>query len=165
MKTLQTMNANKYFITIFIFYCTFSFSQKKEDVYFILKENNSQYLITANFNQDLEYITLFRRKEYELHKKKVKEAKKNGIYEYNPDSGRDNLKIKVPKLTFEIISKNKISECEFLNLKLIDYKWILNNSWKKIAKQPYDFKDIYFLHKIKDGKYISYKVGLTIVEY
>jgi hypothetical protein len=158
---------NKNFILLFLFYNTFSFSQKKEDVYFILKENNSKYLITADFNQDLEYISLFRRKEYELHKKKVKEAKKNGAYEYNPESGRDNLNIDVPKLTFEIISKKKIeiSECEVLNLKLVDYKWILNNSWKKIAKQTYDYKDIYFLHKINRNFYFSYKVGLTIVEY
>ncbi len=98
---------------------------------------------------------------------KVKEAKKNGTYKYNPESGRDNLKIKVPTLTFEVISikEIEISDCKLKELKIIDYNWIQNNSWKKIAKQPYNFKDIYFLYKTKNNSYISYKVELAIVAY
>ncbi|QTE21313.1 hypothetical protein [Polaribacter cellanae] len=117
--------------------------------------------------KDIGLIILSNRKEYEYHQMKVKEAKEKGNYSFDPEGGRDNLKIKVPTLTFQVISMKEvvITDCEISRLKLIDYQWIQNNSWKKIAKQPYDFKDIYFLYKKEKNNYVSYKVGLTIVEY
>ncbi len=168
MKNLRKMNVNKNSIFfIALFYTIFSFSQKK-DVFFLIEKNNNKYVNVSIFNKSLKYITLFQRKEYEQHKEKVREAKKKGTYSYNPESGRDNLKIHVPKLTFRIISKKevKLSEEEISKLNLIDYDWITKNSWKKIAKQPSNFKNIYFLYKERGKeKKFSYKVELTMVEY
>jgi hypothetical protein len=94
------MNVKIKILLFFILFTNLSFSQKKQDVYFLLKKNSNKYLIAADFNKKIEHITLFKKKEYLLHKTKVKEAKKNGTYEYNHESGRDNLKIHVPKLKF-----------------------------------------------------------------
>jgi hypothetical protein len=168
MKMQIQMNVNKIILFALLIYPTYSFSQKKQDVYFFLDKDNDQYTLQyIMHNKDIGYINLLSRKEYEHHKKKVKEAKEKGTYRYSPDSGRDNLKIKVPKLTFEVILQKKIrlNESEISQFKSINYEWIKNNSWKKIAKQPHDFKDIYFLKKLSKNTYISYKVGLTIVAY
>lgn len=168
MKMQVQMNVNKIVLFALLIYSAYSFSQKKQDVYFFLDKNSDQYTLQyIMHNKDIGYINLLSRKEHEYHKKKVKEAKKKGTYRYSADSGRDNLKIKVPKLTFEVILQKKIrlNESEINQFKLINYEWIKNNSWKKIAKQPYDFKDIYFLRKESENTYISYKVALTIVAY
>ena len=108
MKNLKTMSVTKYIVFfIFLFSSFLSFSQKKEDVYFVMNKNNDKYIITGNLNNLTDYITIYNRKEYEYHQKKVKEAKKKGTYYFNSESGRDNLNIHVSKLTFEIISKKK----------------------------------------------------------
>ena len=168
MNNREIMNVNKKIIMIFfILLATQTFSQMKEDVYFLLEDNHTEYFVPRPFDKNLDYITVFSRKEYEMRKNKIEEAKRNQLYYYNPESGRDNLKIKVPKLTFKVKSSNKIllKDFEISSLKLIDFDWIKNNSWKKIAKQPYDFKDIYFLYKVNENEYVSHKVGLTIVAY
>lgn len=161
------MNVNRIIILVFLFISFQSFSQKKEDVYLLLDKNNSEFITPGIFNEKLDYIDLVSRKEYEIHQKKVKEAKNKGTYFYDQNSGRDNLDSKVPSLTFEIISKRKIkiTHYEMSKLKLIDYNWIKNNGWKKIGKLPHDFKDIYFLYKIEKDTYISYKVGMTLVAF
>ncbi|WP_156100636.1 hypothetical protein [Gillisia sp. Hel_I_29] len=168
MKIRKSMNANKYVSLIFILYSFVSFSQKKEDVYFVLENGSSEYTINnIMLCEKIRYINLLNKKEYEYHQKKIKEAKKNGTYYFDPESGRDNLKIKVSKLTFEIISKEeiKIKEDEIKKLNLVDYNWIQTTSWKKVAKQPVEFKDIYFLKKSNKNTYILYKVEVTIVAY
>lgn len=167
MKNLGIMNVNKIILLFFILFSFHSFSQKKEDVYFFLEKNNPEYITPGIFDDKLDYINLVSRKEYEYHQKKVKEAKRKGKYYFDPNSGRDNLEIRVPTLTFEIISKKKIkiTDYEMSKLKLIDYDWIKNNAWKKIGKQPHNFKDIYFVYKIEKDSFISYKVGMTLVEY
>ena len=98
----------------------------KEDVYFLLEDNHTEYFVPRPFDKNLDYITVFSRKEYEMRKNKIEEAKRNQLYYYNPESGRDNLKIKVPKLTFKVKSSNKIllKDFEISSLKLIDFDWI-----------------------------------------
>lgn len=138
-----------------------------------MNKNNDKYIITGNLNNLTDYITIYNRKEYEYHQKKVKEAKKKGTYYFNSERGRDNLNIHVSKLTFEIISKKKkiIEHCDFDQLKIVDYKWLLTEGWKQIngrdieTGKPLNFKDIYFLHKIDRNEYLSYKVGVTIVSH
>lgn len=161
------MNVNKFMLLAFFVFSIQTFSQKK-DVYFVIRNADSQYSISSiMFDKEIGYINLLSRKEYEFHQQKVIEAKKKGTYYYDPNSGRDNLGIKVPTLTFEIISKKKIkiTDNEMSNLKLVDYDWIRHNAWKKIGKQPHDFKNIYFLYKMEKDTYISYKVGMTIVAH
>ncbi|NLP59348.1 hypothetical protein [Lutibacter sp. B1] len=167
MKNQIQMNANNFFLILFLLHSTLSFSQKQVDVFFVLEKENTDYLFTGNLDENINYITLFNRKDYEFHRKKVIEAKKEGKYFFDKESGTDNLNINVSKLTFEIISSKKIelTNCNLNNLKLVNYKWLNENSWKKIAKQPYDYKNIYFLYKIKENVYKSYKVGLTLVAY
>lgn len=162
------MNVNKITIFVFLLISFQSFSQKNEDVYFVVKNADPHYSISyIMYGEVIGYINLLSRKEYEIHQKKVKEAKNKGTYFYDPNSGRDSLGIKVPTLTFEIISKMKIkiTDNEMSNLKLVDYNWIKLNAWKKIGKQPHDFKNIYFLYKMKNDTYTSYKVGMTIVAH
>lgn len=161
------MNVIKIVLLIMLSHSIISFSQKKEDVYLVLNNADLDYYIAGNFDLNRTYITIYNREEYQYHQKKVEEAKKNGSYHFDPASGRDNLNIKVRKLTFEVLAAERLkaSSCEIDRLNLVDYEWILNNSWKKIAKQDYVFKDIYFLKKIDDNEYVSYKVGITIVDH
>lgn len=168
------MNANKKILLyIIFFYSVFTFSQKKEDVYFIMDKNNNEYLITGELNSFTSYITIYNREEYEYHQKKVKEAKEKGKYTFDPEGGRDNLNIHVSKLTFKVKSKKKVTirHHDFYKLKIVDYNWLLTEGWKQIngkepkTGKPLSFKDIYFLSKIDKDKYISYKVGVTVVAY
>lgn len=159
---------------IIFFYSFFTFSQKKEDVYFIMNKNNEEYVISHLMHgKDIGIIILSNRKEYEYHQKKVKEAKEKGTYDWDPEGGRDNLNIHVSKLIFKVKSKKKviIEHCDFHQLKIVDYNWLLTEGWKQIngkepdTGKPLSFKDIYFLHKIGKEKYISYKVSVTVVAY
>jgi hypothetical protein len=159
------MNAIKISILLFIF--PLICSAQLRDVYFLIEMDNLEYIIPNRFNEKLSYISLIDKKEYEYNQKKIKEAKEKGEYYFNQESGKDNLKVKVSKLTFKIISSKKIdlTDCEISKLNLINYDWLKENSWKKIAKQSYDFKNIYFLYQIKKGVYILYNVSLTIIEH
>ncbi len=80
--------------------------------------------------------------------------------------GIDNVKIKISSLKFRIISRTgiKLNNCELQKLNLVDYPWIKENSWKPINRKLYsvDFKDLYFIYKIKENHYIRYKVHITI---
>ncbi|KAB1159376.1 hypothetical protein F7018_03430 [Tenacibaculum aiptasiae] len=167
------MNANKLLYIIF-FYSVFTFSQNKEDVYFIMNNKKSnKYLIIGELDVLTNYITVYNKKEYDYHQKKVKEAKEKGTFEWDAEGGRDNLNIHVTKLTFVILSKKKITiePCKFYQLKIVNYNWLLTEGWKQIngkepdTGKPLSFKDIYFLYKIDKNKYISYKVGVTTVAY
>lgn len=161
------MNIHRFALLLLFTHSIYSFSQAKEDVYFILNDSDKEYRFYGNLDLERDYITLYNRKEYEYHQKEVEEAKNKGTYYYDPESSRDNLGINVSKLTFEVLSSKRLilSESDIKKLNIVDYKWILGNSWKKIAKQPYDFKDIYFLYSIEGNQYIQYKVGVTIVSH
>ncbi len=169
------MSVNKPIVlTIILCYSFLAISQnQKKDVHFLMNKKNDNYLITGELDSFTDYITIYNRKEYEYHQKKVKEAKKKETYYFNSESGRDNLNIHVSKLTFKIISKKKITieHCDFHQLKPVDYNWLLTEGWKQIngrdieTGKPLSFMDIYFLSKINKDKYISYKVGVTIIAY
>lgn len=165
---MEKKNVNKVVLLLVLTHSIFSFSQKKEDVYFILENDDPEYVINhLMYGEKIGFINLFNRKDYEYHQTKVKEAKNKGEYYYNPESGRDNLNIKVLKLTFKVLSRKKIriTNDYIEKLNLVDYNWILENSWKKLGNQPYDFKDIYFLYQMDQNEYISYKVGVTILSH
>ncbi|MCG8892745.1 hypothetical protein G1K97_03360 [Tenacibaculum finnmarkense] len=138
-----------------------------------MSKNNDKYFITGKFASFTDYITVYNKKEYEYHQQKVKEAKEKGEYSFDPEGGRDNLNISISKLTFEILSKKKVTidHCDTHQLKIVDYNWLLTEGWKQIngkepdTGKPLSFKDIYFLSKIDKDKYTSYKVGVTIVAH
>lgn len=176
MQTQEVMNVSKHVIlNIVLFNSLFLFSQKKQDVYFIMNKDNHKYIILGKLNKFLksDIITVYDRKEYEYHQKKITEAKKKGKYYFDHEGGRDNLKIHVSKLTFEIKEKKSmsISHCELHKLRIIDYKWLLTEGWKQIngkditTGKPLSFKNIYFLSRIDKEEYISYKVGVTVIAY
>lgn len=77
------------------------------------------------------------------------------------------MDIHVSKLTFEVLSYKKLTltECDIKKLNVVNYDWIINNSWKKITKQTHDFENIYFLHEVGSRQFIQYKVGVTIVSH
>ena len=172
MKIHTIININK-FILFFILTSFSSFSQKK-DVYFLLNETHKEYILFTSPGKisvhgkysKFKNINLTNRKEYMRHQKKVKEAKKNGTYSYSPECGCDNLKMPVSSLEFSVISRKKIklSHYDLHKLNLVDYKWIKENSWKPINRKYYkvNFKDLYFLYKISENKYVSFKVGITL---
>ncbi len=173
MKKSKTMNVISYKLIITLFFLSSILYSQKKDVHFLMNKKNDNYLITGELDSFTDYITIYNRREYEYHQKKVKEAKKKGTYYFNSESGRDNLNIHVSKLTFEIISKKKITieHCDFHQLELVDYNWLLTEGWKQIngryieTGKPLSFKDIYFLSKVGKDKYISYKVGVTIIAH
>lgn len=165
MKTLELMNVNKFCVILLLipFFC---FSQKK-DAYFLVDKDHSEYIIPNDLNKTeiSNIINIYDREKYESRQKKIKEAKVNGTYEWNPESGRSNLGAPIFSFEFKVISKEKIqiTHCESHDLNLVDYDWIKKHSWKPINREVYDvnFKDLYFLLKIKEDEYISYKVGIT----
>ena len=115
MKNLEKMNVNKLYI-IFLLVPFFCFSQKeKEDVYFLLDNNHSEYILSTSQGKiktkgqysNFGIIYLTNKKQYVVHQKKVKEAKANGTYEFDPESGRDNLNMDVFSFEFSVISKRK----------------------------------------------------------
>ncbi|WP_066222093.1 hypothetical protein [Formosa haliotis] len=168
------MNVNKkILISIIIVLPFILFSQKQKDVYFVLNENNSEYFIPGNFDENLEYINILGRKEYEYHQEEVRIAKKEGRYYFDPEGGRDNLNIHVPKFTFRILSKEivELDDYDLQNLKLVDYNWFKTEGWKQIngkeldTGKPLSFKDVYFLYNISKTKYVKYKVAVTITSH
>lgn len=157
------MSVNKIGILILFLISSLCFSQNK-DVYFLLDKNNPIYVVPGLFDNKLDYINLTIRKEYEYHEKKVKEAKKNGTYSYDKESGRDNLNISVPTMEFRILSKERIvlDKCQLQKLRWVDFDWLESESWKPLAGKESDFKNIHFLNKLDNDIYMSYKVGRTI---
>ena len=162
------MNATK--ISILLFLISFLGYSQKEDAYFLLDNNHSEYLLSTS-QGEIQYegkysnfgiIYLTNRKEHEAYQKKIKEAKNK----FDSVSGRDNLNMNVFSLEFSVITREniKLKNCELHKLNLVDYNWIKENSWKPINRKLYkiDFKNLYFLYKIKENEYMRYKVAITI---
>ncbi|APG65739.1 hypothetical protein LPB136_10345 [Tenacibaculum todarodis] len=66
---------------------------------------------------------------------------------------------RIPKtLTYRVKSNKKeiIAHCTIHddNLKIIDYNWLMKNSWKENNPNIF-FKDLYFLFKIEKDKYVK----------
>lgn len=169
------MNTSKLLLFMITTFCSLIvFSQEKKDVYFILNDKDSFYALSyIMYDKKEGIIILSNRKEYEYHQSKIKEAKKNGTYYFDSESGRDNLNISVSNLAFKVLKNKKIkmNDDDFYKIKMVDYNWLLTEGWKQIngkdvkTEKPLSFKDIYFLKKISIDKYVSYKVGITMFEY
>lgn len=87
-------------------------------------------------------------------KKNIKKDKKNNTY--------FALGKRIPKtLTFSKITY--IDHCDTLFLNLVNYDWLLRNSWKENNPNIL-FKDLYFLLKINKYKYLKIKV-VRVLKY
>lgn len=166
------MNVNKLLtLVVLIPFLCFSQKGKNEDVYFIINKNHEKYIVSKyinnpNFNPLKLYssIGLYDRTEYNKRQKRINKEKREGRY-----FGAWGEGSRIPKtLTFRL-KKNKkqtISHCDIHkeNLKIIDYKWLINNSWTENNPNIL-FKDLYFLFKVEKDKYIKYKVERTVIAY
>lgn len=163
------MNANKFSILALIF-PLFCFSQNKnEDVYFIINKNHKKYtldshIIKSNFNSFNLYgsFSLYDKIKYKKRQEQIKKDKENGRPNYENNKRLPNT------LTFRVKSKKKeiITHCNIhdLNLTLVNYDWLIENSWKENNSNIL-FKDLYFLFKIENDKYVKYKVARTVIAY
>ena len=167
---MNVHNKNYFLVTLLCLISFLSFSQKK-DAYFLLDKNNPEYVIPSisGSKENLlkkQFIKLKDRKEYVKHQKAVKKAKEKGTYYYDPESGTDNTGVKVSHLEYEILSKKviQLNSSALKQKRTVDYNWILEESWKPINPRLHkvDFKNLYFLYKLKGDTYVSYKVSVIV---
>ena len=161
----MNVNKKKSIVIIILSIISISAFSQKKDVYFLMGKINQNYLALYNDNNlkqneitlssNVERVSIITKENFQKWKEKRKKNKEASIL--------FNERFKA--LDFNVFSKNvKILDDEKLNsLRIVDIKWLEENSWKKGSKKPHDFKNIYFLHKIGKNKYISYKVGVTII--
>jgi hypothetical protein len=152
------MNVNK-LLTLFILLPFIIFSQKK-DAYFIINKDSNEYLLKTQGGQIDEFnykmIKLFifyNRIEYEKFNKK-----NDVLYSWGN---------KIPKTSFfdvKKIEKKLLEHCEIHQLEIIDYNWLIKNSWKENNPNIL-FNNLYFLIKTRENKFIKLKVNRTIIEY
>lgn len=155
------MNANK-LIIILVFLNLNIFSQKK-DVFFVLNEDHNEYIFRAQggkidnlTNNKVELFIIYDRLEYESYKKNKKDE--DFLFSWSN---------KIPKTSFfnvKKVEKNILEYCEIQKLEIIDYNWLVKNSWKENNPNIL-FKNLYFLFKNNENKFIKYKVSRTIVEH
>ncbi|MEX1383835.1 hypothetical protein [Lutibacter sp.] len=157
------MNVNKLLILALIF-PLFCFSQnQKEDAYFIISKDHKEYTLGSHKNtSNFESFSLYDKIEYNKRQERIKKDKDDGRPNY------DNNKRLPNTLTFRVKSKKKevITHCDIHKLKLnvVDYNWLIYNSWKENNPNIL-FKDLYFLLKIEKDKYLKYKVERTVIAY
>lgn len=155
------MNANK-LIIILVFLNLNIFSQKK-DVFFVLNEDHNEYIFRAQggkidnlTNNKVELFIIYDRLEYESYKKNKKDE--DFFFSWSN---------KIPKTSYfnvKKVEKNILEYCEIQKLEIIDYNWLVKNSWKENNPNIL-FKNLYFLFKNNENKFIKYKVSRTIVEH
>ncbi len=167
------MNANR-LLVLFVFISFFSFAQKhRQDAYFLLENNNSEFIFsteTGKINSktnlyEIDNFYLLRRYQYQTHKNNLKKFKqKLKDLGRNPTLEEFNKRPRLKSWGFEVISRKKvkINHCELHKLNLVDFEWLKLNSWKENNPNIL-FKNLYFLFKIEDDTYISYKVDRTII--
>lgn len=167
------MNVNKILIVLVLLSLQ-SFAQKK-DAYFLLDENNPNFVFNTNTGiltrkhslSNFSMISLLSRNQYETHKNDLQKFEQK-LKDLGRNPTREEFKQR-PRLRswdFKVISRKKIdiSHCELHKLNLVDFEWLKKNSWKENNPNIL-FKDLYFIYKIEKGKYISYKVGRTLVAH
>ena len=128
---------------LFLFISTSILAQKK-DVFFILNENHLEYVINNNLEKKIDVVSLIDRNELDELKKNPKES-------YG--------------LEFQVLQKRRVkfNHSELNNLNFVSYSWVLKESWKPICKDcKVNFKNLYFLRKLKNDEYHMYKVRITI---
>lgn len=155
------MNVNKFLILTLII-PLFCFSQKKkEDAYFIINKNHKEYTLGSHIiKSNFDSFSLYDRIEYNKRQEQIIKDKENGKPNY------DHNKRLLNTLTFRVKSKKEevISQCDIHNLNIVDYNWLIYNSWKE-NNHNILFKDLYFLFKVEKNKYIKYKVERTVIAY
>lgn len=165
------MTVNK-FLLIMVLMPFLCFSQEiKPDVYHILNDNNPKYVYKFSslkndaknkYKKDYLRVSLFKlfnRKDYEDREKLINKDKKNGTYSFF-----NNYPI-IPSHAFEVekMNKLKISDCQINKLKIINFEWLIKNSWKE-NNQNIHFNKLFFLLKVDDeNTYIKYEVVRTII--
>lgn len=163
------MNVIKLFIVLFLItYNCFS-QTKKEDIYFILRKKDSNYVVSAKGVEisdlknpyKIQSFNIYNKFEYEKRKKKIAEEKKKGTYYSTNYWG-------VPDKTivFKVIGNETpvITHCDTHFLNSVDYKWIKDNTWKENNPNIL-FENLYFILKTERDKYLKYKVERIAVEY
>lgn len=159
------MNVIKFLV---LFTTTFIFSQvKNEDVYFLINQNHFEYVIIpqgGNFtnttmSKTIKKFKLYDREEFEKLENLKKYDKKNGTYkrfQFRPKESVFNVSKK---------SKNKtVDHCNIKKLNIINYEWLIKNSWKENNPNVL-FRDLYFLYKLDNNKFIRYKVNRSVIAY
>jgi len=162
----------KKIIIVFLFFFSIqSFGQKK-DAYFVLKENDSKYvLFTENgeinksnlFKIDLFNILL--RNQYETYDNDLKKFKQElKELERNPTLEEYKKRPRLKSYDFKIISRKKIElkHQELIKLNLVDFEWLKENSWKENNPNIL-FEKLYFIYKIENDNYIEYDVERTVI--
>ncbi len=150
------------------------FAQKK-DAYFLLDENSTEHIFSTGTGEltkerslsDFSIIYLLSRNQYETHKNDLQKfEQKLKDLGRNPTREEFNQRPRLRSWDFKVISRKKIdiSDCELKKLNLVDFNWLKYNSWTENNPNIL-FKDLYFLFKIKKDKYISYKVGRTLIAH
>ena len=170
---MKKININK--ILVFLVLLTLqSFAQKK-DAYFLLDKNNPNFTFSASNGKltketllsDFSIIYLLPKKEYETYRNDLQKfEQKLKDLGRNPTREEFNQRPRLGSWDFEVISRKKvtINHRDLDKLNIVNFEWLKRNSW--IENNPNIlFKDLYFLFKIEKDKYISYKVGRTLVEY
>ncbi|WP_298782733.1 hypothetical protein [uncultured Polaribacter sp.] len=147
---------------IFILIPFFCFSQSKDqDAYFVLNKDHKEYkLIITEYKSKITQFSLYNRKQYENRGKLIEKNKNEGKDVFYSDYKRPHSYL------FRVKNNKKevITHCNLHQLNIINYEWLIYNSWKENNPNIL-FKDLYFLLKIEKGKYIKYKVSRTVVAY
>jgi len=150
----------KLIITLF-FLSSILYSQtKNDDAYYILNENHKDYILrTTGEDTNISMFSLYDRIEYEKREEQIKKDKKEGKFNSYQFYKRPQefIFIKIYGSKVDIIN-----HCDTYFLNLVDYDWLIQNSWKEHNPNIL-FKDLYFLLKVEKDKYLKFKVRRTVI--
>ncbi|CAM1363957.1 hypothetical protein [Tenacibaculum xiamenense] len=158
------MNVIRFKLTIITFLFSFLSNAQtiNDDAFYILDKKHKDYILKPNvINNKTSKFRLYNRTEYENREKKILRDKKEGTF-YNYQ-----LYKRPKELIFRKVYGSKIEyikSYDINSLNLVDYKWLQNNSWKEHNPNIL-FKDLYFLLKVDNDKYLKVKVKRTVIAY
>ncbi|MFT0156018.1 hypothetical protein [Tenacibaculum ascidiaceicola] len=150
----------KLIITLFFFSSILYSQTNNDDAYYILNENHEEYILKTNGkNNKISRFSLYNRIEYEKREQQVLKDKKEGkFYNYQ-------LYKRPQEFIFSKVYGSKvetINHCDTHFLNLVNYEWLVQNSWKQNNPNIL-FKDLYFLLKVEKDKYLKFKVRRTVI--
>ncbi len=165
---MERMNVltNKLIILLCMSFFICNSQTKKDDAYFVLNTNKKIYILKSsdkyiNENTNLERINnfyIYDKKLYEERKNKIDQDKKEG--NYFPSLYSNVL----PKtMLFNVINDEReiIKQSDILLKNIVDFKWIQDNSWKENNPNIL-FRNLFFLIKIDENRFMKYKVEKTV---